>query len=124
MDRSPRHPLAPARAGLTIAEALAALTVLTIGVLALLGTTARLGRDELAARAIERATSVLSDRVERIAGARCADSAGVRTVGGIVERWRTARADDVTTLVDTVSVLAPGGRRMRVALAGAVRCGP
>lgn len=124
MDTASRDHPHRIRRGLTIAEALAALTVLAIGVLALLGTTARLGRDELAARAVERATSVLADRVERIAATRCADSAGVRTVAGTVERWRTARVDDVTTLADTVRLLAPGGRSLRVVLAGPARCAP
>ena len=124
MDSPSRDRAVPARRGLTIAETLVALSVLAIGVLALLGTTARLGRDELAAGAVERATRVLADRVERLAGTRCADSAGVRSAPGAVERWRTTRVDDVTTLADTVSLLAPGGRSMRVVLAGPARCAP
>lgn len=114
----------PLRAGLTIAEALVALTVLAVGVLALLGVTARMTRDDGDASAVERATRVIADRVENVAVAKCADSSGVRVAPPYVERWRTVRLDDVTTLSDTVRYPRPGFGRVVVALEAPVRCAP
>lgn len=130
MSAAPRRPpvvrrLAPAtRAGLTIVEALVALAILAAGVLALIGTTARLAHDEADARRAERASALIAERVETIASAPCRDSAGQRVADGLVERWRVVRQDDVATLVDSVR-LPRGARSVApVAITVPVRCGP
>jgi Tfp pilus assembly protein PilV len=120
--RAPRRPRAPR--GLTIVEALVALLVLAVGILALIGSTAQLVRVEHATRDGERAAQMLGDRLESTAALPCSDSSGVTFAAPFVERWRRMRVDDVTTLADTVRYVAPGSPLVSASLTTPVRCRP
>ena len=110
------------RRGFTIAELLVALAMLTVGLLALAGNVTSLARGESRAALDARAAASMSERVERIAGAPCADAAGVAVSRGVTEAWRTWTADSVHSLSDSVQWLAPGGAPKSSALTTPVRC--
>jgi prepilin-type N-terminal cleavage/methylation domain-containing protein len=119
-----RRPHPEPRRGFTIAELLVALAMLTVGLLALAGNVTSLARAESRAALDARAAALMSERVERIAGAKCADAGGVVVSRGVTEAWRTSTADSVHWLADSVHWLAPGGAAKSSALAAPVRCAP
>ena len=77
--------------------------LLTVGVLALVGLTATLARDERRVVTRRRAAALLAERASAWGAAPCGEGEGTRTVGGLVERWRaTVTPDSLALLADSV----------------------
>jgi Tfp pilus assembly protein PilV len=93
--------------GDTIVEALVATMLLTVGVLALVGLSVVLARDERRLATRRRAAALLAQRAAEWAAAPCGDADGARAVGGLQERWHVSRApDSLEVLVDSVAMPA------------------
>lgn len=125
VPRMPSHPrpAVPPRRGVTLVELLVALVLVTIGVLALAGTTAAATRAAARGARMADAATAARSRMERLAARRCAAIApGESVTRGRTERWTIvasppgARRLRVETLVD-----APGGAR-RATLEGTIPC--
>ncbi len=100
--RSRPAPSRVARSGLTLVELLVALGVLTVGALALAGSSsALLHADSLARRATD-AAAVVSARAESVVASGCRASSGTRIAGPLSESWHVWVADSVCLLADSV----------------------
>jgi prepilin-type N-terminal cleavage/methylation domain-containing protein len=112
------------RAGLSLVELLVALSVLTLGLLAVAGIGARLVRASTDAATAARAAELLAARAESLAVARCAPAAGARRVDALEERWTLAVGGELLTLVDTVAWSLPGRPPQSVGLTTHRWCEP
>ena len=107
------------RSGFALADVLIATTLLVVGLLALVGIAGELQRADTTGRTEFAAASLLADRVERTAAARCIDATGLTTSRGLREAW-TSRADSgLAHLADTVTHPRGGA-----AIDAVVRCAP
>lgn len=96
-----------ARRGDTVLEALVATLLLSVGVLALVGLSVVLARDERRLASRRRAAVMVAEREAAWASTACAEDTGGRIVDGLRERWRVARAaDSLEVLVDSVAMPA------------------
>ncbi len=76
------------QAGFSLAELLVAVTLLSVGALALAGTAAAVLR-LLATGGVRAAAAVLVEsHLELVRATRCTPSAGADTISGVVARWR------------------------------------
>jgi type II secretion system protein I len=95
------------RAGFTLIELMVALTIFTVGLLAMASTTSVIMQLLAGSEARAVAAGVAESRFERIFATACANrTSGTATTRGIPEAWtRTvlARADDVTVTVTFLS---------------------
>jgi type II secretion system protein I len=95
------------RAGFTLVELLVALTIFSVGLLAMAATSSVIMQMMAGSEARSVAAGVAESRFERIAGTACANRAsGTVTTRGIVETWTRfplARADDVIVAVTFLS---------------------
>ena len=120
----PTRPSA-ARRGDTILEALVATLLLGVGVLALVGLSVVLARDERRLAARRRAAEVVAEREAAWASAPCGDGTGGRLVGGLRERWSVARAaDSLEVLVDSVATPADASAPEEVSVTAVRGCAP
>ena len=113
------------RRGDTILEALVATLLLGVGVLALVGLSVVLARDERRLASRRRAGLMVAEREAVWASAPCADAMGGRLVDGLRERWRVARAaDSLEVLVDSVAMPADAAASEEVSLTAVRGCAP
>jgi Tfp pilus assembly protein PilV len=104
------------RSGFTLIELLVALLLLDVGLLALVGVAAALFRSGNDTRAMARAWTTASARVERMASVACGGTtAGRATWGNGVSEWftETSTTNDTRLLADSVRV--PTSRGVQVA---------
>ncbi len=102
----------PARRGFTLIELLVALLLLDVGLLALVGFAAALYRDGTDTRALARAWSIASARVERMASVPCGSvTAGSATSAAGVSEWfaEAFTPNETRTLADSVRVATSRG---------------
>jgi len=102
----PTTPPTP-RAGFTLIELVVALTIFSVGLLAMAATASAISQMLAGSESKALAASVAETRFERIAGTACANrTSGTATIRGITETWTRfplARADDVTVAVTFLS---------------------
>lgn len=115
------------RKGFSLVEALVALALFQIGMLALAATTIVAARDLGSSARRARAASIAALRVERIRISACDD--GSRTgesLGqqGFRESWRVTATDRRRSISDSVSFQLPTGRESHVVARGDVLCAP
>ncbi len=113
------------RRGDTIVEALVATLLLSVGVLALVGVSVVLSRDERRLASRRRAAVLVAEREAAWASSPCADATGGRLIDGMRERWSVARAaDSLEVLVDSVAMPADAAASEEVSLAAVRWCAP
>jgi prepilin-type N-terminal cleavage/methylation domain-containing protein len=102
-------PLCRRHAGFSLAELLVAVTLLSVGALALAGTAAAVLR-LLAVGGVRAAAAVLVEsHLELVRATRCTPSAGADTVPGVVARWRVQPlGGGVAELRDSLRIRARG----------------
>ena len=112
------------RAGFTLVEALVALVLFEIGIMALVASGAVAARDLAAANRRTRARSAASEHVERLRVSACAASAHGRAdiAGGLAESWRVEAAGPTRVITDSIEYLLPGAHRSRVVVRAFVMC--
>jgi prepilin-type N-terminal cleavage/methylation domain-containing protein len=95
------------RSGFTLVELLVAITIFTVGLLAMAGTSSMIMQMMAGSEARSVAAGVAESRFEKIAGTACANrTSGTVTTRNIIETWTRfplARADDVTVAVTYLS---------------------
>jgi len=103
----PIGPRPSARAGFTLVELLVALTIFSVGLLAMAGTASVIMQMLAGSEARNVAAGVAESRFEKIAGTACVNrTSGTVTTRNIIETWTRfplARADDVTVVVTYLS---------------------
>jgi len=100
------------RRGFSLVEALVALVLFQIGMLALAATTAVVARDLGSATRRARAVTLAYSGVEQMRVAACASIAGAGTrlqPGGYAEFWRVEIVGSRRVLVDSVEFARPVG---------------
>ncbi len=120
MPTSPRR--RPA-AGFSLVELLVALSVLTVGLLALAGVTAGVLRASNTAARGARAAELLEARAESLHVVACDSGSGEGEADGLRERWRVGRDGELLVLADTVRFALPGGARRVVGVTAWRWCG-
>ena len=112
------------RSGSTLVEALVALVLFQIGVLALAATTATAARDLGVANRHSRAQAVAEHRVALLrAGACPSPTAGIRELpGGLTERWRIRASGAMRAISDSVVFPGACGRPSSVVARGFTLC--
>lgn len=93
------------RGGTSVVEALAAITLLGVGVLAIAATGAASLRLETSANRRAHAASSVSTRFELLHRAGCASSAGADSALGVSAVWRSIGVDSVQQSVDSVVIV-------------------
>jgi prepilin-type N-terminal cleavage/methylation domain-containing protein len=95
------------RAGFTLVELLVALTIFSVGLLAMAATSSVIMQMLAGAQARTVAAGVAESRFEQIAGTACINrTSGTVTSRNIIETWTRfplARADDVTVAITYLS---------------------
>lgn len=118
-SRSTPAPRAPRR-GMTIVELIVAMTILTIGLLGIVGVSAAIGRSLGEARSDNLAALAAQSRFETVAGQACNNLAivgqsGTTTSRNITEYWRIEAGGNNTLLViDSVQWATRRGTRRHV----------
>jgi prepilin-type N-terminal cleavage/methylation domain-containing protein len=102
------RPLFRPRAAFSLVELLVALSVLTLGLLALASVGAGVVRASSAAARSARAARLLEARAESLHVAPCDTGSGTADVDGLRESWRVQRDGDLLALADTVRLSLPG----------------
>lgn len=108
--------------GFTVVEVVVALLVLTVGVTALVGSSALVSRQIGRGRSIGNATQVAVQRLETlrraanrrtsVGGSKCQHSSfasGTATTRGVSESWGVASSGTLRQVVDTVTYNRTGG---------------
>lgn len=115
------------RAGFTIIEVIAAIMMLTIGVLGLAGAAAIVTRMMGSAEVQSDAAAIAAARFETLRGTRCPITAGSKTTAGVSERWTATQmggnAYRMYDVVDSVRYRTHGGVRTN-AYQSVVQCLP
>ena len=111
-----RRPFSRARRGVTLVELIVAMTILSIGLLAIVGTSGGIARGLGEARGDNLAAIIAQSRFETVAGMTCNGLTlpyGATTVTrGVTEKWRITDGGNNTLLVvDTVSWQTRRGTR-------------
>jgi prepilin-type N-terminal cleavage/methylation domain-containing protein len=104
----PRHRRSARRTGVSLVELLVALTVLSVGLLALAAVTGGVLRSSSSAARGARAAALLEVRAESLHVAPCDTGSGAREADGLRERWQVRRNGDLVVLADTVRYAVPG----------------
>src|SRR4051812_16975064 len=108
MKRRSRRRAPRIRAGVTLVELIVAMVILSIGLLAIVGTSAAIGRGLGQARLDNLAAFAAESRFEKISGTACTSltlgTATTETNRGITETWTVTDAGNNTRqIVDDVS---------------------
>jgi len=114
------------RKGFSLVEALVALALFQIGMLALAATTMVAARDLGAAARRGRAAAIAAQRVEEMRLGACVSAvgSGARDLpGGFREHWRLAGDARQRSLTDSVTFTLPTGRASSVTAKGEMLCG-
>ena len=85
------------REGFTLAELIVALMLLTVGLLALAGTSAFLTYEYAASARAERAATLAGSRLETLRLAGCVPSQGAEAADGLTAVWSVIRAGRTAT---------------------------
>lgn len=114
-----RRNLPRARRGVTLVELIVAMTILSIGLLAIVGTSSGIARGLGESRGDNLAAVVAQSRMETVAGMTCTGLSlprtGTTTTRGVTEKWRIADGGNNTLLVtDSVSWTTRRGTRKQV----------
>lgn len=122
-----RSPLVPCvrRAGLTIVEVLAALVVVSVGLLGMAGTSALSLRSAAAAARERRALRQLDLRLAALTAAGCGrvtSGATTDSRDSLRERWTVAPASRGATLLDAAVEWRDGGRMRTLTRRSAILC--
>ena len=123
--RAARVPCAM-RKGFSLVEALVALALFQIAMLALAATTMVAARDLGAASRRGRAAAIAAQRVEELRLGACASPTGTGSqelTAGFREQWRVEGDSRQRSLTDSVAFLLPTGRESHVIARAAVLCG-
>jgi len=118
--RTPRVDVRRPRRGLTLVELIVAMSILSIGLLGIVGVSAAIARSLGEARADNLAAVRAQSRVEQIAGMQCNSGAIVGQGGtvasrNITEKWTIQDGGNNTLLViDSVSWTTRRGQRKAV----------
>ena len=101
------------RAGFTLLEALIALVIINVGLLALVASTAVLIRQTAEVRDRSAAVRAAAKRLQRLGAATCAPTSGSAAGAfGIRETWSIAvQQGGVRELLDSVTYATPTGPR-------------
>jgi Tfp pilus assembly protein PilV len=102
-----------ARAGFTLLEALIAVVIINVGLLALVASTAILIRQTAEVRARSAAVRAAANRLQRLGAATCAPTSGnAAGAFGIREIWSIdVQQGGVRELLDSVTYTTPSGER-------------
>lgn len=113
------------RAGFTLIEALIALVLFQIGMLALAATSAVAARDLGVANRRTRAHAVAAHRVARLRTGSCPSPASgtAKLGGGLTEHWRVDAAGKARIVSDSIVLVMPGGRTSSVVARVWTLCG-
>jgi Tfp pilus assembly protein PilV len=115
------------RSGFTIIEVIAAVMMLTIGVLGLAGAAAIVTRMMGSAEVQSDAAAIAAARFETLRGTRCPITSGSATTAGVSERWSATQiggnAYRMYDVVDSVRYRSHGGTRAN-AYRSVVQCLP
>lgn len=111
-----RRRLVRERAGVTLVELIVAMSILSIGLLAIVGTSGAIARGLGEARGDNLAAIVAQSRFETVAGTTCngmsLPQSGTTQTRGVTEKWRIEDGGNNTLLVvDTVSWQTRRGTR-------------
>src|SRR3954470_13990519 len=105
------------RSGFTMIEALFALVMFQIGILALLSSGTVIARDMAMANRRARAEAVATSRVELMRATCPAPRAGHAAPSpGVAEYWRVEGAGITRAISDSVEYDLPGGRSSRLVI--------
>lgn len=103
------------RAGFSLVEAVVALLLLQVGMLAVVSVTAVAARDLATAQRIARAQMLARSRVELLRGQACAGpAAGADSAAGFAEQWRVQADGRACEIVASVVFRRADGRFARV----------
>lgn len=97
--------LCPRRRGASLIEALAALTLLSVGALGIAATGVASLRLETSADRRSRVASAVSNRLELLHGGGCVSPSGTDSALSISAKWHTIATDSIQQIVDSVSVV-------------------
>lgn len=113
------------RNGFTLIEALVALVLFQVAMLALAATSAVAARDLATAHRTSRAQTIARDRVELLRAHPCpaAGAGGAELPGGFTESWSIDASESRRNITVIVEFSLPRGRAGRVALSGSAICG-
>lgn len=117
MKRLPNR-LRPRR-GVSLVELLVAMSLLSIGLLAIVGTSGAIARSLGESRADNTAAQVASSRFEYVAGKACSSltlgSPATVTTRGVTEKWVvTDGGNNTRQVIDSISWLTREGTRRQV----------
>lgn len=113
------------RPGFSLVEALVALALFQIGMLALAATTMVAARDMGSAGRRARAVAIAQNGVETLRLSACdpGGAAGMRVLaGGFTEHWRVEATGARRVVVDSVVYALPTGRTGQITARAAVLC--
>lgn len=97
--------LCPRRRGTSLIEAIAALTLLSIGALGIAATGVASVRLETSADRRSRAAWAVSNRLEMLHRGGCVSSSGTDSALSVSAAWHTVAADSIQQIVDSASVV-------------------
>jgi prepilin-type N-terminal cleavage/methylation domain-containing protein len=95
---------AASRTGFTLLEIIVTITLLGVGVAAVVRTSAAIARVQGAGERRERAANLASARFERLRAAPCAAAAGADRDRAIVARWSATVGDGARRLEDDITI--------------------
>jgi Tfp pilus assembly protein PilV len=111
------------RAGFTMIEALVALVMFEVGILALVASGSVIARDMAAANRRLHARAVATARIEQLRASCPAPTGGhADAAAGVTEDWRVEAFGITRSLVDSVEYQLPGTRTARVVLRSSLLC--
>jgi Tfp pilus assembly protein PilV len=112
------------RRGFSLVEALVALVLFEVGILALVASGAVVTRDMAIASRRSRATEIAAARIARLRASTCpGPSSGALAYPGGSEHWSVSASGITRTVSDSVEFLLPSGRMSRVVLRAGAVCG-
>ena len=105
-----------ARRGVSLVELLVALSILSVGLLAIVGTSGAIARSLGESRADNTAAQVAASRFEYVAGKACSsltlNSATTVTTRGVTEKWLvTDGGNNTRQVIDSISWTTREGTR-------------
>jgi Tfp pilus assembly protein PilV len=124
-SRLQRPPVPRLRSGLTVVEVLAALVVVSVGLLGMAGASALSFRAAIAAGRERRVVERLGLRLAALSAAGCQRAAGGAeddAADGVRERWVVAPPTGGASLVEAGAEWAVDGRPRSVVLRSALLC--
>jgi len=124
MPRMPRSPVLVARRGFTLVELVVSMVIITVGVLALVSTSAGVLQQMRSGHQSTLAATVAQSRMETIRSLQCASAAsGSATTRGMNETWTiSAISARINAVAETVTYTPRVGVTKQLGLSGVVPC--